>query len=204
MTSYTHSAVDNMLIKLLDHDLHKDGSGLSKVVRIDRYGNCHPQVREVLAQNVALRLETSQGNTDVSSTQPAAESLRRVMSAARVVGVSALTIPKSPLLVGEEFDVVIVDEAGQISQPAILGALMAASTFILVGDHMQLPPLAVSELSVEDGQLPCLALVFPILSLFSVRRLLLLHAPPLGRPTSGGSGSAESSVSHAPRYMPTE
>lgn len=66
--------------------------------------------------------------------------------------VTALTAPRSPLLAGQQFDVVIVDEAGQISQPAILGALMAANSFILVGDHMQLPPLVQSEVAEEAGE----------------------------------------------------
>jgi len=74
-----------------------------------------------------------------------------VVSEAKVVGVSALTAPRSPLLAGQHFDVVIVDEAGQISQPAVLGAIMAADNFILVGDHMQLPPLVVSEVAEQAG-----------------------------------------------------
>ena len=65
---------------------------------------------------------------------------------------SALTAPRSPLLAGQKFDVVIVDEAGQISQPAILGAIMAADSFVLVGDHMQLPPLVVSEVADQAGK----------------------------------------------------
>ena len=49
---------------------------------------------------------------------------------------SALTAPRSPLLAGQHFDVVIVDEAGQISQPAVLGAIMATdSVFICWRPH---------------------------------------------------------------------
>jgi superfamily I DNA and/or RNA helicase len=68
------------------------------------------------------------------------------------VGATALTIPKSPLLVDQHFDVVIVDEAGQITQPALLGALAAADTFVLVGDHLQLPPLVSSECALQAGK----------------------------------------------------
>jgi DNA replication ATP-dependent helicase Dna2 len=56
------------------------------------------------------------------------------------------------LLAREYFDVVIVDEAGQITQPAVIGAMMAANTFVLVGDHMQLPPLVASELAEMGGK----------------------------------------------------
>jgi DNA replication ATP-dependent helicase Dna2 len=74
------------------------------------------------------------------------------MSEARIVCSTVLTVPRSPLLVNELFDVVIVDEAGQTSQPAILGALMAADSFVLVGDHMQLPPLVSSEIAQAGGK----------------------------------------------------
>jgi len=43
------------------------------------------------------------------------------------------------------FDVCIVDEASQISQPVCLSPLMYAKRFVLVGDHKQLPPLVVSQ-----------------------------------------------------------
>ena len=43
------------------------------------------------------------------------------------------------------FDVCIVDEAGQITLPATLGPLLLAERFVLVGDHLQLPPLVVSD-----------------------------------------------------------
>jgi DNA replication ATP-dependent helicase Dna2 len=77
------------------------------------------------------------------------------MSEARIVGATTLTVPRSPLLLSERFDVVIVDEAGQISQPALLGALAAADSFILVGDHLQLPPLVQSELAEKAGGYSC-------------------------------------------------
>ena len=38
-------------------------------------------------------------------------------------------------------DICIVDEAGQVSEPIVLGPLFHCSKFILVGDPKQLPPL---------------------------------------------------------------
>jgi DNA replication ATP-dependent helicase Dna2 len=49
------------------------------------------------------------------------------------------------------FDVAIVDEAGQLTMPAILGALRLARRFILVGDEKQLPPLVLSKEAAEAG-----------------------------------------------------
>ena len=50
-----------------------------------------------------------------------------------------------------QFDVAIIDEAGQLTIPAILGALRFAKRFILVGDEKQLPPLVLSKEAADAG-----------------------------------------------------
>lgn len=44
-----------------------------------------------------------------------------------------------------------MDEASQISVPACIGPLRLASSFLLVGDHYQLPPLVRSRQAVSEG-----------------------------------------------------
>ena len=153
ITSYTHAAVDNVLLKLIEFGVGvADKSTLCPaLLRVGKNSSCHPGVRSVLAQTVALGIDAAESTSDIigDDAMPTAESLRRVINSARIIGVTALTVPRSPLLIGQDFDIVIVDEAGQISQPAIIGALMAAKSFVLVGDHMQLPPLVVSELAAK-------------------------------------------------------
>ena len=61
--------------------------------------------------------------------------LKETMNYAKIVGVTTLTACTSEYLLNQHFDVVIVDEAGQISLPAILGSLLHARQFILVGDQ---------------------------------------------------------------------
>ena len=156
LTSYTHSAVDNLLCKLMESGVNQSCTANEdpriSLIRIGQVFSCHPQVRPILAHAVACETERiDSGGTATSIEQPSVEYLHKVISAANVVGVSALTAPRSPLLAGQHFDVVIVDEAGQISQPAVLGAIMAADSFVLVGDHMQLPPLVISEVAEEGG-----------------------------------------------------
>jgi DNA replication ATP-dependent helicase Dna2 len=149
ITSYTHSAVDNVLLKLTKVGLDAEQPDKTRpVLRVGDSARCHGDVQHLLVENVAKNVnsQASQGDNYASP-----ESQRHCVKGARVVGVTALTIPTSSLLAGEHFDVVIVDEAGQISQPAIIGALMAADTFILVGDHKQLPPLVNSELAEKGG-----------------------------------------------------
>lgn len=87
------------------------------------------------------------------------------------VGCTCLSVGH-PMLAGRVFDVCIMDEAGQVTLPAVLGALGLARSFCLVGDHHQLPPLVQSPRAAEGG-LSC--------SLF--RRLCEAHPevrPPLG------------------------
>ena len=171
MTSYTHAAVDNLLLKLMDCGVggvdNRNRDGTSDLVRIGQKSSCHTGVHCIMASHLACEIDRSEAaqndgkgtirpskahvNIYHKSDKPSSQSLHRVVSGAKIVGVSALTIPKSPLLVGQHFDVVIVDEAGQISQPAILGPLIAADSFVLVGDHEQLPPLVQSDSADQAG-----------------------------------------------------
>lgn len=187
ITSYTHSAIDNIFLKvrptfinllacfatlsvsltmgfhlfvqkLMDKNVDATtavGRLLPALVRVGKESSCHPDVRRLLVPAIAASLEESieqNGEKPEDTILPCAESLRKVMKEACIVGVTALTVPRSPLLLYEHFDVVIVDEAGQISQPAVLGALMHADSFILVGDHLQLPPLVQSEIAEKGGK----------------------------------------------------
>jgi DNA replication ATP-dependent helicase Dna2 len=168
ITSYTHAAVDNVVLKLMESGLastHK-ATGLPPLVRVGQRSSCHLDVRPVMVSELARNLDRkttanaesredknfANGGTVDDSELPSASSLRTVVSSASIVCISALSVPRSPLLAGETFDVVIVDEAGQIGQPAILGALMAADSFVLVGDHLQLPPLVNSEIAELGGE----------------------------------------------------
>uniref|UniRef100_A0A7S2K300 DNA replication ATP-dependent helicase/nuclease n=1 Tax=Leptocylindrus danicus TaxID=163516 RepID=A0A7S2K300_9STRA len=144
ITSYTHAAVDNLLMKLMDAGVNENGT----LLRIGPKTTCHPSVQCILASSLALEVDKASGSKD---DLPSARSLKQVTSKARIVGVTALSATRSPLLLGQHFDVVICDEAGQLTQPASLGALMSADTFVLVGDHMQLPPLVTSSAAEQAG-----------------------------------------------------
>ena len=148
LTSYTHSAVDNLFCKLLESGLSSSNS----VVRIGKESSCHTKVHSTLAQNIACMAEISSSTNSADPIKtPNVDYLHNVISSAKVIGVTALTAPKSPLLSGQHFDYVIVDEAGQINQPAILGAITSADKFVLVGDHQQLPPLVRSHVAEQAG-----------------------------------------------------
>ena len=51
----------------------------------------------------------------------------------------------SRTLKSEHFDVAIIDEAGQLTEPGTFLATTLADRFVLVGDHQQLPPVVRAE-----------------------------------------------------------
>lgn len=60
---------------------------------------------------------------------------------ADVIGATCIGTATSEYLDAVDFDVAIVDEAGQISTADLLVPLVRARRAVLVGDHVQLPPL---------------------------------------------------------------
>lgn len=118
LTSYTHSAVDNILIKLLKSgiDIVRLGSSLSRI---------HPDVR-----NLSPLTKDIKTNTD----------LEEVYFKPPVVATTCLSI-NDWIFNRRRFDYCIVDESSQVSMPVCLGPLKFCDKFVLVGDHYQLPPL---------------------------------------------------------------
>ncbi|GAB2270733.1 DNA replication ATP-dependent helicase/nuclease jhs1 [Dionaea muscipula] len=117
LTSYTNSAVDNLLIKL-------NTQGID-FVRIGRCNVVHEEIRGHCISGMEIQ---------------SVEELKMKLDQVKIVAVTCLGIT-SPLLANKKFDVCIMDEAGQTNLPVSLGPLLFASVFVLVGDHYQLPPL---------------------------------------------------------------
>ncbi|WP_238010305.1 AAA domain-containing protein [Dactylosporangium sp. AC04546] len=65
---------------------------------------------------------------------------RELVRYADVVAATCIGTATSLHLAGLDFDLAIVDEAGQISTPNLLVPLVRARRGVLVGDHRQLPP----------------------------------------------------------------
>ncbi|KAK6919881.1 DNA2/NAM7 helicase, helicase domain, partial [Dillenia turbinata] len=127
LTSYTNSAVDNLLIKL-------KAQGID-FVRIGRYDAVHEEIQGNCLSDMDIRN---------------VEDIKRRLDQVKVYAVTCLGVT-SPLLSNRRFDICIMDEAGQITIPVSLGPLMFASKFVLVGDHYQLPPLVQSIEARENG-----------------------------------------------------
>lgn len=130
LVSYTNSAVDHVMLKLASH-------GFENFVRLGRPSRVNSRLEDFLPSGKRYEADTP-------------EKLSELMGKIPVVGVSALGVT-DPLLRRCDFDVCIVDEAGQITLPAIIGPLLKSKRFILVGDHHQLPPLVQSSEAEEKG-----------------------------------------------------
>jgi hypothetical protein len=93
-----------------------------------------------LLEQRATLLRNWQNELETSAEQLTPEVLRY----ADIVGATCIGVATAKGLADIDFDLVIVDEAGQISTPNLLVPLVRARRAILVGDHMQLPPFVDS------------------------------------------------------------
>ncbi|EMA30261.1 AAA domain-containing protein [Haloarcula japonica] len=120
LSAFTNRAVDNLLEALEDQ-------GYTDIVRVGTESG----VREDMQK---YRLETSGDPGECASR----------LQNAQVVAATTATCGGSTLQT-QEFDVAVVDEAGQLTEPGTLAATTLADRFVLVGDHQQLPPVVQSE-----------------------------------------------------------
>ncbi|KAJ5679422.1 hypothetical protein N7462_007666 [Penicillium macrosclerotiorum] len=128
LTSYTHTAVDNILLKIRDDNI--------RILRIGATTKIHSEVQE-FADLAAIPKKTI-------------EELKDSYEKPQVVATTCLGVNHN-IFNQRIFDYCIVDEASQITLPVCLGPIRMASTFILVGDHYQLPPLVQNKAAQEGG-----------------------------------------------------
>jgi DNA replication ATP-dependent helicase Dna2 len=133
----------------------------------------------------------------------AAAAVKRVMGAARVVGVTASTLAGGALdAVLGEFEWVVMDEASQMTVPLGLGAASYGKRLILIGDDRQLAPVVRAE-GKATGEWPALSV-----SLFElVRDRLAKKGPVLVElerlyRMSVGVGAAPAAVWYGGRLSP--
>ena len=128
LTSYTHTAVDNILLKIRDDKIG--------VLRLGAAAKVHPEVRQFAVMG-----------TDPTTS---IEELEKAYQLPQVVATTCLGI-NHQVFNERIFDYCIVDEASQITLPVCLGPIRLAKTFVLVGDHYQLPPLVQNREAQEGG-----------------------------------------------------
>ena len=98
-----------------------------------------------------------------------AQAVERILDRATVL-CATLTGLDSDLLGPRTFDLAVVDEAGQSTEPACWLPLLRADRVILAGDHCQLPPTVLSAEAAEAG-----------FGVSLLERLVALHGPTVTR-----------------------
>ena len=125
LSAFTNRAVDNALEALRDQ-------GYEDIVRVGTETGVRPDMQD-------LRLEQAGEPND------------RVAELAHAQVVAATTSTcGSRVMREQEFDVALVDEASQLTEPGTLAAANLAERFVLVGDHEQLPPVVRASGSRSD------------------------------------------------------
>ena len=145
------------------------------------------QVKSLRADAAALFRKTersSRGGTDRQSRRTLFEEAKSLLNEARTteagiveeilkgatVICSTNTGLDSALLGALRFDLVVVDEACQCTEPACWVPLLRAARLILAGDHCQLPPTILSNEAAREG-----------FAVSMQERLVKLYGEPLSR-----------------------
>ena len=127
--AFTNTALDKMLLAMLDHNPQE------RFLRIGRSKDS-PELARRLGAEAARYF-----SDDLASSAGGAKQLREKLDSVAVVASTAHRASSHPYLRGRSFELALVDEAGQLTEPLTLGLLMRARRFVLIGDDRQLPPV---------------------------------------------------------------
>lgn len=122
-------------------DMFREAEGLMRAAsKSSRSRNAHQRKNDLYAEGKQLRQHARQMERHV---------VQQVLSSADVV-CTTLTIDEE--LLGERhFDLVVIDEACQSTEPAIWQAMLRGKRLVLAGDHCQLPPTVLSKEASDEG-----------------------------------------------------
>ena len=142
LSAFTNRAVDNAMEALVEQGFEdsvgpkgrRDGDG--EAVDIVRVGT-ESGVRDDMQR---FRLSKSGDPDELAS---------KLQDASVVAATTASC--GSRIVREQEFDVAVVDEAGQLTEPGTLAATNLAERFVLIGDHQQLPPVVRAENELQES-----------------------------------------------------
>ncbi|APX96752.1 AAA domain-containing protein [Natronorubrum daqingense] len=133
LSAFTNRAVDNALEALLEQLEEHGEIDADRVVRVGSESG----VREDMQP---YRLERAGEPEDRVET----------LQNAQVVAATTATCG-SRVMKEQAFDVALVDEAAQLTEPGTCAAINLAERFVLVGDHEQLPPVVRAENDLTES-----------------------------------------------------
>lgn len=122
--------------------LRKEAYGLQE--RAGKYRRARPAPGE----KKAYRQEAKEMLAEARQLEAA--TVERVLDQAPVI-LSTLTAIDSATLGQRRFDLCVIDEAGQSTEPATWIPIARADRLLLAGDHQQLPPTVISRQAEQEG-----------------------------------------------------
>lgn len=122
-------------------EMYREAESLmKKASRFSRSRGAHQAKRDMYSEAKMLRQHARQMERHV---------VQQVLSSADVV-CTTLTIDDD-LLGNRHFDLVVIDEACQSTEPALWQAMLRGDRLVLAGDHCQLPPTVLSGEAAKEG-----------------------------------------------------
>ncbi|MGM0601866.1 MAG: IGHMBP2 family helicase [Bacillota bacterium] len=107
-----------------------------------------PKIIDEMAAWLELQSKIDNYFSRIEELEQAA--VRELMEKAEVVCTTNITAG-SELLEDQYFDLVVLDEATQATEPSALIPYLKGKKTILIGDHKQLPPTVLSKKALEQG-----------------------------------------------------
>ena len=136
VSAFTNRAVDNALAAI-------EARGCTDIVRLGTESGVREEFEE-------YRLDR------VGDPEKRADALESASVVAATTASCGSRIART-----QSFDVAVVDEAGQLTEPGTLAAAVLADRLVLVGDHEQLPPVVRAETDLERSLFERLIEVHP-------------------------------------------
>ncbi|THE65451.1 AAA family ATPase [Salinadaptatus halalkaliphilus] len=145
LSAFTNRAVDNALEAVLEHGGDVLGADGASETRPGVAGDTHGVVRVGSESGVREDMEPYRLERAGDPAERVAE-----LEDAQVVAATTATCG-SRVMKEQGFDVALVDEAAQLTEPGTYAAANLAERFVLVGDHEQLPPVVRAENDLTES-----------------------------------------------------
>src|SRR5215475_8303226 len=127
--AFTNTAVDKMLLALLAHDPSV------RFLRVGRSSDSPELVRKISGDPADFFTE------DLARKYGTVRAVKDALRHTHIVAATAHRASTLPYLRTRAFEMAIVDEAGQLTEPLTLGLVLRARRFVLIRDDRQLPPV---------------------------------------------------------------
>jgi len=128
ITAYTNRSVDNILKTLINKFNYK------AFLRIGSIFNIDPDILPYTIDTLVEKYDIDEG-----------EQLKSTILSYQVFACTTTSAVTTLIFDNIKFDVVIVDEAGQMTEPSTLTVIEMGEKFLLFGDDKQLPPIVTDE-----------------------------------------------------------